>query len=60
MAGQYDIRRDRAGWTVFDRWTGMTVILDWAEKSGMSYPEAKVLAAALNRRGSAGDRSILQ
>lgn len=60
MANHYDIRRDGLGWTVFDRWTGMAVVLNWAAKSGLTYPEARDLAAMLNERGSSGDRSILQ
>jgi hypothetical protein len=60
MAIHYEIRRDPAGWTVFDRWTGQPVVLNTSPKAGLSYPDAERLAEVLNRRRSAGDRIILQ
>jgi hypothetical protein len=60
MAIRYDARRDARGWTVFDRWTGRAVVVARAAQVGLTYVEAEQLAERLNRRGPAGDRSILQ
>ncbi len=57
---QYDCRRDAQGWTVFDRWTGRTVIVERAEQCGLDWSAALDLARRLNRRCLDGDRSILQ
>ncbi|MGA0605365.1 hypothetical protein ACO2Q0_05130 [Phenylobacterium sp. VNQ135] len=60
MTRQYDTRRDARGWTVFDRWTGETVMLGLCAQAGLSWLDADDLAERLNRRRLAGDRSILQ
>jgi hypothetical protein len=60
VALQYEARRDRQGWTVFDRWTGKTVVLDHALRSGLSWLDAEALIDWLNRRGQQGHRGILQ
>ena len=60
MTIQYDMRRDIRGWTVFDRWTGRTVVLGGAEQSGMARNQAEDLIDRLNRRRLHGDRTILQ
>lgn len=60
MPLQYDTRRDARGWTVFDRWTGRTVILGRAPQEALSWVDADELAERLNRRRLTGDRSILQ
>jgi hypothetical protein len=60
MPVQYDIRRDEAGWSVFDRWTGQVVILQGAVQSGLPEVDAGDLADRLNRRRYDGDRRILQ
>ncbi|MDB5447666.1 MAG: hypothetical protein JWQ97_2983 [Phenylobacterium sp.] len=60
MTVQYEARRDSWGWTVFDRWTGKTVVLGRSTQAGLSWPEADALADRLNRRGLSGDRNILQ
>jgi hypothetical protein len=60
MTVQYEARRDFRGWTVFDRWTGRTVVLGRARQAGLSWPEAEALADRLNHRWLSGDRSILQ
>lgn len=57
---RYDSRRDSAGWTVFDRWTGHAVALRGAEQSGLTWIEAENLIERLARRAPGGDRSILQ
>lgn len=60
MAVQYDTRRDEHGWTVFDRWTGRTVVLQGAEQAELAWTTAQDLVKRLNRRHLEGDRSILQ
>ena len=60
MTIQYDARRDACGWTVFDRWTGESVVLSRAVQSGLQWAVADELADRLNRRRLDGDRSILQ
>ena len=60
MAGQYDTRRDSQGWTVFDRWTGLPVVLGGAEQTGLDWIAADELVERLVRRRLDGDRSILQ
>ncbi len=57
---QYDTRRDPRGWTVFDRWTGATVMLGLSAQAGLSWLDADDLADRLNRRRLVGDRTILQ
>jgi hypothetical protein len=60
MILQYALRRDAEGWTVFDCWTGETVVLGLHPQRGLSASEADELVKILNRRGLEGDRSILQ
>jgi hypothetical protein len=60
MTQQFDLRRDAKGWTVFDRWTGETVVISHAAQSGLSWREAKGVLERLNTRSGEGDRRILQ
>jgi hypothetical protein len=60
MIIQYDARRDRLGWTVFDRWTGQVVVIQGAAQSALSWIDADELAERLNRRRLDGDRGLLQ
>jgi hypothetical protein len=60
MSAPFDARRDKQGWTVFDRWTGRTVVLRRAAQTGLSFMEAQDLCEQLNSRRLDGDRSILQ
>lgn len=60
MSTQYDARRDARGWSVFDRWTGETVILGLAPQTGLSWVDADELVDRLNHRRLDGDRGILQ
>lgn len=60
MTVQYDTRRDLAGWTVFDRWTGQAVVIQGSEQSGLGWIDADELVERLNRRRLDGDRSVLQ
>lgn len=60
MAIQYDLRRDPAGWSVFDRWTGEIVVIAGALQTGLPWRDAQALIARLHRRRDDGDRSLLQ
>ena len=60
MAQQFDVRRDPAGWTVFDRWTGETVVLELSRQEGLTWSEAVDVLRRLRSRGNDGDRKILQ
>ena len=57
MREHYDIRREDAGWAVFDKFTGETVVIATVAQSGLSYSDAIALAHMLNRRAQ---RAILQ
>jgi hypothetical protein len=60
MTPHYSVKRDERGWTVFDRWTGETVVLALRAQSGLSQDDAEHLVEQLNRRGPEGNRTILQ
>ena len=60
MAPQFDLRRDAAGWTVFDRWTGQTVIIEQVRQEGLTWEAASDVVRRLESRSGDGDRRILQ
>ena len=60
MSGRYDLKRDSAGWTVFDRWTGRAVVLGLVPQIGLAFGNAEERVRELNRRGDPEDRRILQ
>lgn len=60
MAPQFDIRRDNAGWTVFDRWTGQTVIVEHVRQEDLTFEDASEVVRRLQSRSDDGDRRILQ
>ena len=60
MTQQFDLKRDATGWTVFDRWTGETVVLACARQEGLTWPEASEVLQRLQSRSGDGDRQILQ
>ncbi|MET3527196.1 hypothetical protein [Phenylobacterium koreense] len=60
MAAQFDLRRDAAGWAVFDRWTGKTVIVERVLQEGLTWEEASDVVRRLQSRSDDGDRRILQ
>jgi len=58
---RYDTRRDRTGWTVFDRWTGQTVVLGRCEQAGLSPEAANAVLWRIGGRSAAeGGADILQ
>lgn len=60
MAPQFDLSRDAAGWTVFDRWTGQTVIIEQVRQEGLTWEDASDVVRRLESRSGDGDRRILQ
>ncbi|MBB3893169.1 hypothetical protein GGQ61_003907 [Phenylobacterium haematophilum] len=60
MTLQYEARRDDAGWTVFDRWTGMTVVLNRVPLVGLPADLADEYVERLNNDQERGDRTIHQ
>lgn len=60
MSAHFDIKRDAAGWSVFDRWTGKTVVLGSIAQIGLAFVNAVELARKLNEGGEPEERKILQ
>jgi hypothetical protein len=60
VAQQFDVKRDTAGWTVFDRWTGEPVVIGHVRQKGLTWGEASDVLRRLQSRGDDGDRKILQ
>ena len=60
MSAHFDLRRDGAGWTVFDRWTGKTVVIGSVPQLGLALADAEELVRKLNARGDPDERRILQ
>jgi len=48
MSARYDIREDGSGWSVFDVWTGQTVVIALVPQTGMDIQDADELADLLN------------
>jgi hypothetical protein len=57
---RFAIRRDRAGWTVFEVWTGEAAVIAMVPQDALSEEDARHTADLLNRRARAGDRSVPQ
>lgn len=60
MTVQFDLRRDAAGWTVFDRWTGQTVIIEQVRQEGLTWEDGLDVVRRLQSRNGDGDRKIMQ
>lgn len=60
MSAHFDVKRDAAGWTVFDRWTGKTVVIGLVPQVGLALANAEELMRKLNERGDPEERRILQ
>lgn len=57
MRERYDIRPDAYGWTLYDRFTGETVVIATVAQAGLSHVDAIEMAHMLNQRAR---RAILQ
>jgi hypothetical protein len=60
MSVRYDIREDDAGWSVYDVWTGETVVIELEVKSGLDIQDADDLADKLNFLADHGRREVRQ
>ena len=57
---RYDLRADAEGWTVFDLWTGETVVIAGVLQTGLLPSDAAELVSMLNRRAAQGMQDLLQ
>lgn len=60
MRTRYDMRKDLAGWTVFDIWTAQAVVIADRLQSCLEREEAVELVTLLNDQVSRGNRVVLQ
>lgn len=56
---RFDIREDDAGRSVYDVWTGETVVIGLEPQDGLDIQDADELADALNYRAMKGNRALL-
>jgi hypothetical protein len=57
MTDQYAVRPDPKGFSVYDVWTGETVVLAMTPQEGLSRQDAEHTAVMLNQRAP---RAVLQ
>lgn len=57
---RFAVRPDDEGWTVFDNWTGLAVVIASVVQSGIGLDDALELCAMLQRRATQGDRQIYE
>lgn len=57
---RFGVRPDDEGWTVFDNWTGLPVVIAGVVQSGIEFEDALELCALLQRRANQGDRQIYE
>ena len=55
---RYAIRKNGAGWTVYEVWTGEPAIVGMLPQTGLSVDDAKHTANLLNRHAQTGDSSM--
>ena len=60
MANRYDLRQDDEGLTVFDLWTGETVVIAGVVQTALVTMDAVELVTRLNQRSAEGMRDLLQ
>ncbi len=60
MENRFATRPDPEGFSVYDVWTGQTVVIAQAAQDGLSREDADHTAAMLNRRARGGDRDVPQ
>lgn len=60
MTRCYDLRQDAEGWTVFDVWTGETVVIALVPQAGLLPIDAAELVSLLNRRAQMGMGDLFQ
>jgi hypothetical protein len=57
---RYDLRKDSAGWAVFDVWTGQTVVIAGRRQGALTLNHACELMLLLNAQARRGSRVVLQ
>lgn len=57
---RYGVRADRAGFCVFDLWTGEAAVIAMVPQTGLSREDADHTADLLNRRARGGERHLRQ
>ena len=60
MLERYDLKRDPAGWTVYDVWTGQPVVIAQRSQTSLVLKDARELTAMLNDQVRRGNRVVLQ
>lgn len=60
MSIRYGIREDDAGWSVYDVWTGETVVIELEVQSGLEIQDADDLADKLNYLAEHGRLEVRQ
>lgn len=60
MRERYDMRKDLAGWTVYDVWTGQPVVIADHVQACLERRDALELVTLLNDQARRGDRVVLQ
>lgn len=60
MDHRFAIRPDPEGFSVYDVWTGQTVVIAMAPQDSLSRLDAEHTAQMLNKRARAGDREVRQ
>lgn len=60
MENRFATRPDPKGFSVYDVWTGQTVMIALAAQNGLSREDADHTAEMLNRRARGGDREVRQ
>lgn len=60
MENRFATRPDPEGVSVYDVWTGQTVVIAMAPQDGLSREDADQTAEMLNRRARGGDREVRQ
>ena len=57
---RFTVRPDRAGWTVYDVWTGEPAVIAMVPQTGLSEADAAHTADLLSRHAQGGHRSLRQ
>lgn len=60
MLERYDMKRNGAGWTVYDIWTGQPVVIARRSQTALNEKDAAELTAMLNDQVRRGNRVVLQ
>jgi hypothetical protein len=60
MTERFSVRPDRTGFSVYDLWTGETVVIAMTPQDGLSREDADHTVEMLNRRTAQSAPSLLQ